>query len=123
MMECYAKKGDPKQVLSLFNDVKTDKQVNVDNRIYYNTMNACSHSGLVDDTLSIFENYINVKGKYNINPQILAALIDCLGTKGGHYLDEAENLYTKCLEPNINLHYKMKNHSLFTLIIIIMSYS
>ena len=54
-MECYAKKGDCKQVLLLFNDLKNDKQIAVDDRIYCIAMNACSNSGLVDDALTIFE--------------------------------------------------------------------
>ena len=40
-----------------------------------------------------------------------------MGRKGSHYLDEAENLYETYLEPNINLHYKMKTRSLLSLLL------
>ena len=43
------KKGESKQALLLFYDLKNHKQVQVDDRIYYNALTACSHSGLVDD--------------------------------------------------------------------------
>ena len=110
MMDCYSKKGDSKQALSLFNDVKNDKKLEADDRIYCIAMNACSHAGLVDDALSIFD---DVKNKYN--PQIITHLIGCLKRKRGHYLDQAKNLYATYLEPNINLDYKMKTHSLLSL--------
>ena len=119
MMDCYNRKGDYKQTLLLFNDIKNHKQFQMDDQIYYNVINACSRSGLVDDALLIFQNYINNVKKNNPSPQIINGLIDCLGRNGGHqYLDQAENLYTKYLESNINLYYKQKIPALLSLLLL-----
>ena len=65
---------------------------------FVSLLNACSHSGLVDETLQ----YFNImKEKYGITPDVMhyTCLIDTLGRAGR--LEEAENLIKTMKEPDI----------------------
>eukprot|EP01084_Bolivina_argentea_P002471 4562_1 len=117
-MDCYAKRGNSKELLSLFDDLKKDKSIRIPKTIFRIVLNGCSHSGLIDEALSIFD---SIKSEFNnneyIDPQCITILIDCLGRKGGNnYLAKAEHLYEIYMEQNDNIYCRYKLPALFSLL-------
>ena len=116
MMDCYVKKGDIKQLLLLFNDLKNNKNIKKIPKCIFNiVLNGYCYLGLIDKALLIFDE-IKYKYKY-IDIQSINPLIDCLGKKGGdYYLNKAENLYKIYIENNKNIYYKFKLDALFSIL-------
>ncbi len=71
----------------------------------------CSHSGLIEEALDIFEEI-----KYTNDSQCITILIDCLGRKGNNYLEKAQHLYEIYMENNSNIYCRYKLHALFSLL-------
>jgi pentatricopeptide repeat protein len=88
IMDCYAKWGNADKVLLLFNQLKQGKKIKINDTIYCIVLNACSHSGLVHEAISIFN---EIKDKNTLSSKTITAMIDCVGRQ--NYLDEAENIY------------------------------
>ena len=121
MMDCYAKMGDIEQLLLLFNKLKKDERINdkITKSIYNIVLNGCSHSGLMDKALSIFDEMQSEYGynQNNIDVQSITPLIDGLGRTGNDdYLNKAENLYKVYIMNNVNIDYKLKLPALYSLL-------
>jgi pentatricopeptide repeat protein len=102
MISAYGQHGRGKEVLELFEQLQQGGLL-PDETTVTCVLNACSHSGLVQEALDIF---YNLKNKFKITPNIFhyTCIIDVLGRAGR--LEEAENFiihYMKKqqIEPNV----------------------
>ncbi|CAM0884310.1 unnamed protein product [Alopecurus aequalis] len=99
MLLSYGVSGHGEEAVALFNEMEKSSEAR-DSVTYLNTFLACSHSGLVDDGLTIFRKMINENG---INPsqEHIGCIVDLLARAGR--LDEAAgvaSLTNNKLEPN-----------------------
>jgi pentatricopeptide repeat protein len=85
MILSYGVSGHGEEAMALFNEMEKSSEAR-DSVTYLNTLLACSHSGLVDDGLTIFRKMINENG---INPcqEHIGCVVDMLARAGR--LDEA----------------------------------
>uniref|UniRef100_A0ACD5WLI7 Uncharacterized protein n=1 Tax=Avena sativa TaxID=4498 RepID=A0ACD5WLI7_AVESA len=85
MILSYGVSGHGEQAIALFDEMEKSSEAR-DSVTYLNTLLACSHSGLVDDGLTIFRKMINENG---INPcqEHIGCIVDMLARAGR--LDEA----------------------------------
>ena len=88
MINAYGIHGFGKEALDLFKQMQ-DEGFEPDSTSIVCILTACSHSGLIDDAINIFN---SMKEKYKILPEEkhFNCLIDVLGRAGR--LDEAENI-------------------------------
>ena len=91
IMDGYAKMGNIKKLMSLFDDLK-EKKIKIDAKVYDIVVNAYSDSGNINDALDTF--FQLVENNNNKCPSYaLRSIIDCLSR--GNCLDEAETIYDK----------------------------
>jgi pentatricopeptide repeat protein len=101
MISIYGEHGRGKEALFLFNRMQQEELFPNETTVTC-ILNACSHSGLVQEALEIF---FNLKSKFNIQADILHCncIVDVLGRAGR--LEDAENFITdhmkrQKIEPN-----------------------
>eukprot|EP01083_Nonionella_stella_P065371 171225_1 len=90
LMDCYSKIGDIDKVLCLYSDLKEGNVLNIhrDHGLFCMALNACSHSGVIEEALRIFE---EIQKETYLHPNIITALVDCFGRT--NHLNTAEHLY------------------------------
>ena len=97
MITGYGQNGNGKEAIELFKQMEKEK-IQPDSVTFAALLNACSHSGLKDESL----HYLNVmKEKYEITPNVTHynCVVDTLGRAG--YLEESENLIKTMESPDI----------------------
>ena len=92
MISIYAQHGRAKESLSLFDKMRKEG-VEPNEVTYISILNACSHSGLVDQGQMHFE---NMSQKYGITPDVdhLTCMIDLFGRAG--YFDKLWVCLRRC---------------------------
>ncbi|KAK1422076.1 hypothetical protein QVD17_24948 [Tagetes erecta] len=97
MISAYAQHGRGEEAVSCFGSMQksTGMKVEPDHTTFTAALTACSHAGLVDAGIEIFNSMVN---KYGVEPRVdhFSCLVDLLGRAG--YLDEAENLISDGLK-------------------------
>jgi len=97
MISGYGQNGDGKKSIELFEKMETEG-IQPDSITFVALLNACSHSGLVDEALNYFR---SMKDKYQVLPDVTHynCIVDTLARSG--HLEEAENLINTMEQPNI----------------------
>ncbi|KAL5706368.1 hypothetical protein ACHQM5_024545 [Ranunculus cassubicifolius] len=97
MLAVYAMHGHGSQAIDWFN-LMVMEGIKPDHVIFTHVLNACSHSGLIEEGKMYFENMLKV---YGITPRIdhYSCMVDLLGRSG--LLEEAHKLITSMpMKPN-----------------------
>ncbi|KAK9049377.1 hypothetical protein SSX86_031655 [Deinandra increscens subsp. villosa] len=91
MISAYAQHGRGEEAVSCFESMQKSKgaEVEPDHTTFIAALTACSHAGLVDAGVEIFNSMVN---RYGVEPRVdhFSCLVDLVGRAG--YLDAAENL-------------------------------
>ncbi|KAM0059131.1 putative tetratricopeptide-like helical domain superfamily [Helianthus debilis subsp. tardiflorus] len=91
MISAYAQHGRGEDAVACFKSMQKSKGVKVepDHTTFTAALTACSHAGLVDAGVDIFNSMVN---KYGVEPRVehFSCLVDLVGRAG--YLDAAEKL-------------------------------
>src|SRR5260221_7930 len=97
MISGYGQNGNGKESIELFKQMEKEN-VQPDSFTFVSLLNACSHSGLVDEALYYFK---SMKNQFQITPNNMHinCIIDTLGRAGR--LEEAENIIKEMKEPDI----------------------
>ena len=101
ILDCYAKMGDINQIISLYGDLKK-KGIKLNEKIYCIILNACSHSGNMEQGILIF-NEIKALYKDKMDPNVLTTVIDGLSRQNN--IDEAFRIYKMYKD---TMYYKFK---------------
>ncbi|KAL9665489.1 hypothetical protein QQ045_020909 [Rhodiola kirilowii] len=82
MLVCCSKHGMGREVVELFRLMKEDNTVKPDEITFLAVLSGCSHGGMQDRGLDIFDEMVN--GKYGMAPKIehYACVVDLLGRAG-----------------------------------------
>ena len=97
MISGYGQNGNGKESIELFQQMEKEN-VQPDSITFVSLLNACSHSGLVDEALYYF-NSMNNQFQITPNNMHINCIIDTLGRAG--HLEEAENIIKEMKEPDI----------------------
>ncbi|KAK6923173.1 Pentatricopeptide repeat [Dillenia turbinata] len=92
MISAYAQNGKGEEAVHYFKAMQDLGLIIPDQTTFTVVLSACSHAGLVNDGISIFNFMVN---DYGIAPGVdhLSCMVDLLGRAG--YLNEAENLLNR----------------------------
>ena len=83
MIHSYGRNGDIERAMNIFNRMKTETQLEIDYKIYTTLINACNHSGKVEQALALWRNEVTLKSNdIKCNKYTVSAFIDCLSRTG-----------------------------------------
>lgn len=91
MISAYAQHGEGMEAARCFQRMQDSAGIKPDKATFTAVLSACSHTGLVDDGIGIFNSMVN---KYGFEPGVdhFSCIVDLLGRAG--HLDVAERLIT-----------------------------
>ena len=97
MISGYGQNGDGKKSIELFEKMQQEG-IQPNSITFVALLNACSHSGLVDEALNYFR---SMKDKYQVLPDVTHynCIVDTLARAG--HLEEAENLINTMEQPDV----------------------
>ncbi|KAK9126958.1 hypothetical protein Scep_015804 [Stephania cephalantha] len=87
MLVGYGKHGFGREVIELFGLMKKDKEVKPDTVTFMAVLSGCSHGGLVDEGLAVFDEMNNEKDGIKPETEHYGCVVDLLGRAGR--VDEA----------------------------------
>ena len=74
IMDCYAKMGEYQRIIETFNDIMNNN-IPINDKVYAIVINACSHTGSLNEALVIFKELFKSKTIYDKN--LLTSMVDC----------------------------------------------
>ena len=96
MINIFGIFGEGKKSLELLKEME-DKGILPSKITLISVLNACSHSGLINEAMEIFQ-LLNEKYKINPGPEHFASIVDCLSRAGK--LDKAEEIINQMTNPS-----------------------
>eukprot|EP01084_Bolivina_argentea_P305223 527273_1 len=93
MIYAYSINGKFKQCKKLYDLMKNDIGLSPNERIYILLINACSHSGLVNDALTIWNVDLEMHDDIKFDSYVVNSIVYCLANK--NYINKALELVYK----------------------------